>query len=129
MVLPRTPSAPPERYRASQDAQHPRDPKRRLLHRPLWLRLAAIATRLPTVEDRLPLLPLLALGRDVGEDARRPAQASAVRPEEGPAARRGVSGQPVGQEYRGGRKRARLRWREEGQGQEAPSAGRHAGFG
>src|SRR5215208_315150 len=128
MVLPQTPSAPPERYRASQDAQHPRDPKRRLLHRPRRLRLAAFATRLPTLEDRLPLLPLLALGRDMGEDARRPAQASASSPEEGPPAERWHSGQPVGQEYRGGRKRARLRWREKDQGQEAPSAGRHAGI-
>jgi hypothetical protein len=33
MGLSQTPSAPPKRYRASQDAQHPRDPKRRLLHR------------------------------------------------------------------------------------------------
>ena len=66
----------------------------------------------PPLEDRLPLLPLLALGWDVGGDACRPAQASASSPEEGPSAERGHSGQPVGQEYRGGRKRARLRWRK-----------------
>src|SRR5215208_434283 len=47
MVLPRTPSTSPQRYRASQDAQHPRDPKRRLLHRPRRLRLAPPAPRLP----------------------------------------------------------------------------------
>src|SRR5215211_5795966 len=112
MVLPRTPSASPQRYRASQDAQHPRDPKRRLLHRPRRLRLAPPAPRLPTLEDCLPLLPLLALGRDVGEGACRPAQASASSPEEGPTTERGHSVQPVGQDDRGGRKRARLRWRK-----------------
>jgi putative transposase len=41
------------------------------------LRLAAVATRLPTLENRLPLLPLLAIGWHLGKDARRPAQASA----------------------------------------------------
>jgi len=61
-------------------------------------------------------LPLLALGRDVGETSRCPAKASASSPEEGPSAQRGHSGQPVHQEYRGGRKRARLRWRKEDQG-------------
>jgi hypothetical protein len=74
------------------------------------------AARLPTMEDRLPLLPLLALGWDVGEGARRPAQARASSPEEGPTTERGHSGQPVGQNERGGRKRARLRWRKKDQG-------------
>jgi hypothetical protein len=68
------------------------------------------------MEDRLPLLPLLALGWDVGEGARRPAQARASSPEEGPTTERGHSGQPVGQNERGGRKRARLRWRKKDQG-------------
>ena len=69
--------------------EHPRDPKRRLLHRPRRLRLAPPAPRLPTLEDSLALLPLLALGRDVGEGACRPAQASASSPEEGPTTERG----------------------------------------
>src|SRR5215212_4215257 len=116
MVLPRTPSASPQRYRASQDAQHPRDPKRRLLHRPRRLRLAPPAPRVRTMEDCLPLLPLLALGWDVGEGARRPAQARAVSPEEGPTTERGHSRQPVAQNERGGRKRARLRWWKKDQG-------------
>src|SRR5215207_5972672 len=39
------------------------------------LRLAAVAPRLPSLEDRLPLLPLLASGWHLGEDALSPTQA------------------------------------------------------
>src|SRR5215213_177246 len=59
MELPRTSPAPPQRYRPSQATHHPRDPERHLLHRSRWLRLEAVAQRLPSLEDRLPLLPLL----------------------------------------------------------------------
>ena len=50
-------------------------------------------------------------------------------PEEEPSAQRRDSGFPVGQDDRGGRRRARLRRGQEGEGQEAPSAGGHAGIG
>src|SRR5215203_3872557 len=53
MDLPRTLPTRSDGYRASQDAQHPRDPKRHLLHRSRRLRLATVAPRLPTLEDRL----------------------------------------------------------------------------
>jgi putative transposase len=52
----------------------------------------------------------------VGEDALSLAKASASSPEEGSSAECRHSGQPVGQEYRGGRERARLRWRKKDQG-------------
>src|SRR5215210_6021071 len=76
--------------RASSPLSPARDPRRHHLLRPEeWLWLASVAPRrLPTVEDRLALLPLLASGRDVGEDAHRPARTSASPPEEEPSAQR-----------------------------------------
>src|SRR5215212_2370341 len=79
MELPRTSPARTQSYRTSQDACHPRNPERHLLRRSRWLRLEALAQRLPTLEDRLPLLPLLALGRDMGEDALRALRKRRVR--------------------------------------------------
>ena len=67
------------------------------------LRLAAAAPRLPAVEDRLPLLPRLAPGRHLGEDARRPARAGQGASGAEPAAQRRHRRQPVGQDHRGGR--------------------------
>jgi putative transposase len=68
--------------------------------------------RVPTLEDRLPLLPLLALGWNLGEDARCPAQACAGPLQEEPPAQRrhrrqsvkttGVGGEERG--YDGGKK-------------------------
>src|SRR5215203_7012883 len=114
MELPRTSPARTQSHRTSQDAHHPRDPERHLLRRSRWLRLAAVAQRLPTVEDRLPLLPLLALGRDVGEDALSPAQEGAGPSEEELSPQRRDSRQPVDQNDRGGWQRAWLRRRQEG---------------
>ena len=45
-----------------------RDPRRCLLRAQERLCLATIVARLPAVEDRLPLLPLLAFGWEVGEE-------------------------------------------------------------
>ena len=45
------------------------------LRRSRRLCLATAAQRLPTLEDRLALLPLLAFGWDLGEDACRPTPA------------------------------------------------------
>src|SRR4029453_10821264 len=63
-----------------------RDPRGHLLRAPQRLRLEFAAARLPAVEDRLPLLPFLALGWNVGEDARRSAPAGAGSPQEEPPA-------------------------------------------
>src|SRR5215218_10225582 len=62
MELPRTPPARTQSHRTSQDARHSRDPECHLLRRSRRLPLEAVAQRLPSLEDRLPLLPLLALG-------------------------------------------------------------------
>src|SRR5215208_439029 len=109
MELPRIPPARTQSHRTSQDAHHPRDPRRHLLcpSRRLWLE--AVAPRFPSLEDRLPLFPLLVPGWDVGEDALSPTQESASPPEEEPSAQRWDSGQPIGQTNWGGRKRAWLR--------------------
>src|SRR5215203_450591 len=96
MELPGAPPARTKRHWASQDAHHPRDPERHLLHPSRRLRLAAVAQRLSPLEDRLPLLPLLVPGWDVGEDARRSAQEGAAPIEEEPPAQCRDSGQPVG---------------------------------
>jgi hypothetical protein len=72
--------------------------------------VAPAPSRLPALEGRLPLLALLALRWNVGEDTRSAAQASASWLEEEPTAERGHSGLPVAQDDRGGRRRrTRLR--------------------
>src|SRR3954451_16605212 len=129
MELPTTSPARPQRYRPSQATHHPRDPERHLLHRSRRLCLEAVAQRLPSLEDRLPLFPLLAPGWDVGEDALSPTQEGEGPSEEERSAQRRDSGLPVGQNNRGGRKRARLRRAQEGEGQEATFTGGYAGFG
>src|SRR3712207_2152898 len=129
MDTPRRASADPRTERAAPGPQLARGPERRLLHRPRRLCLAAPAARLPALEDGLPLLPLLALGRDLGEAPCRPAPAGAGTPQEGLPAQRGHSGFPVGKDDRGRRSATRVRRGQEGEGPEAPPAGRHAGFG
>jgi transposase len=62
--------------------------------------LATVATRLPTLENRLALLALLALGWHLGEDARCPTQTSAGARKEKPPAQRGDSRQSVDQDNR-----------------------------
>src|SRR5512133_658170 len=81
------------------------------------------------MENRLPLLPLLALGRNLGEDALSPAQTSASSPPEEPSAQRSDSGLPVGQNDRRRWRKTRLRRRKEGQRKKAPSTGRYTGIG
>src|SRR5215211_4917460 len=129
MELPRTPPSCSQSHRTSQDARHSRDPECHLLRRSRRLPLEAVAQRLPSLEECLPLLPLLAPGRDVGEDALSPAREGSSPSEEEPSAQRSHSGQPVGQNDRGGRKGARLRRSQEGQRKKAPSSGGHAGVG
>ena len=85
---------------------------------------AVAAARLPAVEDHLPLLPLLAPGRHLGERVHSALRQQRVRVrllEAGPSAQRRHSGQPVGEDdRRGRRRRARLRWRQKGEGQKTP---------
>jgi hypothetical protein len=98
---------------ASSGPQLAQDPKRYLLHPQKWLRLAAFASRLPTLEDRLSLLQSLAPERNLGEKARRFACTGAGSHREEPPAQRehldsqsvrttGVGGEDRG--YDGGKK-------------------------
>src|SRR5215204_756805 len=51
--------APPPHSKVRRTPADPfsaRDPRRRLLHRSQWLRLAPVTPRFPALEDRLPLL-------------------------------------------------------------------------
>jgi hypothetical protein len=127
------PGGPPSRPRSQRSSSPPwpaRDHRRHLLRAQEWLRLAAPAARLPSLEDGLPLLPFLAPGRHLGEDALSPARARAGSPGEEPPAERRDSRQPVGQDDGRGRRGTRLLSRgQEGQGKKAPSASRHAGLG
>src|SRR5215211_1093057 len=86
MEMPRILPSRSQSQRASSDLCSARDPRRHLLRAKERLCLATLATRLPALEDGLPLLPLLALGRDVGKDARRLAPEDASPPQEKPSA-------------------------------------------
>src|SRR5918993_4383377 len=123
MELPRTSPARTQSYRTSQDAHYPRDPERYLLRRSWWLCLEAPTARLPTMEDRLPLLQSLAPERCLGRDALCPTQTSASSPQEEPSTQRSHSRFPVGQNDRRRWRRTRLRRRKEGQRTQAPSTG------
>src|SRR5215208_1758096 len=114
---------------ASSNLSPTRDPRRYLLCGPQRLCLAAVATRFPVLEDRLPLLPSLALGWHLGEDARCLTQACAGAHEARSRAQRRRGGQPVDQDDRRGWVAARLRRSQEGQRAQAASVGRHAGLG
>src|SRR5688500_15432926 len=100
MELLGTPPPRSQSQRTSSPPSSARDPRRHLLRGPKRLRLETLAPRLPTVEDCLPLLPFLAFGRNVGEDARCPTQTSAGAHKEKPPAQRGDSRQPVDQDNR-----------------------------
>src|SRR5215210_5892665 len=110
MDLSGRPSSCSQSRRPSSPPWPARDHGRHLLRAKERLRLAAPASRLPSMEDRLPLLPLLASGRYLGEDALSPARAHAGSFAEKPSAERSHSGLPVGQDNGRGRRRARLRF-------------------
>src|SRR5215217_7137418 len=62
--------APPPHSKVRRTPADPfsaRDPRRRLLHRSQWLRLAPVTPRFPALEDRLPLLSPLAHRWHLGE--------------------------------------------------------------
>src|SRR5919107_3438415 len=79
--------------------------------------MAPASPRLPQMAHRLPLLQKMAHRRYVGKDQPGHPRTVAGPPEEGSAAQRGRGGFPVGEEHRGGRRTARLRRRQEGEGQ------------
>src|SRR5215213_6074041 len=77
---------------------------------------------------RLPLLQKMTHRWYLGEDQPSSPRTAARAFEKGSPAKRWRGGQPVGQEYRGGRGTARLRWRQEGQGTQAPHLGGYRGL-
>src|SRR5215213_9393741 len=79
------------------------------------------------MEDHPSLLQDLEARRHLGEGQRCLAQAGAGAHGPRSRAERGRGGQPVGQEHRRGRRRARLRRWQEGQRAQATPVGRHAG--
>src|SRR5215210_9207295 len=128
MELHRTPHARPQRTRTAENPHSSRDFERHLLPPKERLPVAPTAARLSSMAHRLPLLQEMAhrwyLGEDQPSSPRTPAGALEARSR----AQRGCGGFPVGQEYRGGRGTARLRWGQEGQGQKTPHLGGHRGF-
>jgi Transposase DDE domain len=92
---------------ASQLTGYP--PRRRFLRLEERLPLAVAAEKLPALEDRLRLVQEVAYRWGLGASERRAAPAAAVAARQEPSAQRSDSGLPVGQDYGGGRQRARLR--------------------
>ena len=128
MEIHRASPARPQGTWTAEDPQSSRDPERRLLPPKERMPVAPAPPRLPSMAHRLPLLQKMAYRRHLGENQPGHPRTVAGSPEEGPPAQRRRGGFPVGQEHRGGRRTARLRWRQEGQGQKAPHPGRHRGF-
>src|SRR5215210_5305621 len=128
MELLRTPPSRSQRAWTTEDPRPSRDPQRHLLPAEERLPVAALAPRLPQMAHRLPLLQEMAYGRHLGEDQPSHPRTPQGTPETRSPAQRGRGGLPVGKEHRGGRGRAWLRWRQEGEGQKAPYPGGHGGF-
>src|SRR5215211_8522550 len=103
-------SSPSSRLRSLEDARGSTaspDPKRRLLRLEERLPLAVTSPRVPTLEDRLPLLPPVANQRHLRKTQRGAARAITELFRQDPAAQRGHRRLPVGQDHRGW-------WRTEG---------------
>ena len=81
--------------------------------------VAPAPSRLPSMAHRLPLLQNVADRRYLGEDQPGYPRTLAGSSEKRSSAQRWRGGFPIGQEYRSRRRRARLRWWQEGQGQKA----------
>src|SRR5215212_865091 len=106
MEIHRAPPASLQRARAAQDPQPSRDPQRRLLPAKERLPVAPTAPRLPQVAHRLLVFQEMATKRCLGEDQPGHPRAPQGPPEKGPSTQRG-GGLTIGEEYRGGRGRAR----------------------
>src|SRR5215212_8449725 len=125
-------SSPSSQLRSAEDdrGSTPRArSKRRLLYLEEWLSLAVTSPRVPTLEDRLPLLPRVEDQRHLRETQRGAARALADMLGQEPAPQRRDSRLPVGKDHRRGRRTTRLRRRQEGSRQEASPTGGHRGTG
>src|SRR5215212_3324561 len=116
--------------RTTENPQPTPDPKRRLLHLEEWLSLALTSPRVPTLEERLPLLPSVEDQRHLRETqrgaARGAARALADMLGQEPAPQRRCCRLAVGKDHRSRRRTTRLRRWQEGSRQEAPPrAGGH----
>ena len=117
MEILRAPSPCPQRAWTTEVPRPSRDPERRLLPPKERLPVVAPATaRLPQVAHRLLVLQEMAHRRNLGAPQSGPPRTPASALEARSAAQRRSGRFPVGEEYRGGRGRARLRRRQEGQG-------------
>src|ERR671916_2677338 len=108
MGLSRSTPSGSQQPRSPEDPQSTRDPRRGLLRLEERLSVEIAAPRLPTVEDRLPLLPRVASGRDLGATTRRAARALTNKAGKNPTAQRGDSRCTIGQNYRGGWRSTRI---------------------
>ena len=120
MELHRTPPTSPQGPRTAQDPRPSRDHKRHLLPAEERMSVAPAPARLPQVAHRLPLLQSLAHRWHLGEDQPSHPRAPQGTPEARSPTQRGRGGFSVGQEHRRGRRRARLRWGQEGEGPQTP---------
>src|SRR5215207_2996429 len=98
-----TASSRPENRRSTQGPQPTYYPRCDLLYLEEWLLLAPASPRLPSLENRLPLLPRVASRQCLRADQHGTARATANSLGEERAAQRGHSGLTVGQERRCGR--------------------------
>src|SRR5215207_493786 len=114
--------------RTTENPHPSRDPKRRLLHLEKWMSLAVTSPRVPTLEDRLPLLPPVEDQRHLRATQRSVARAPADLLRQEPAAQRWDSRLPVGQDHWSGWRTAGLRRWQEGSRQEKTSTGGHRGI-
>src|ERR671911_1913612 len=127
MALHRCASSRTHRARTPQASQLTGDPRRRLLRLEERLPVAAVAPRLPTLEDCLRLVQAVAYRWNVGTSERRAARAAALAAWQEPEPQCWDRGLSVSQDYGGGRQRAWLRPRQEVGRQKAPFAGGHRG--
>ena len=128
MEIHRAPSPCPQRVWTPKDPRPSRDPKRRLLPPKERLPVAPAPPRLSSMAHRLLVLQEMAHRWYLGEDQPSSPRTVAGALEARSRAKRLSGRYPVGKDYRGGHRRARLRWWQEGQGQKTPHPGGHRGF-